>query len=465
MRSLAAVILAAGKSTRMKSRHSKVLHLLAGRPVISYPIEAARAAGADPIVVVRGPDQDDLRAYLDGVGVAQALQRKALGTGHAVLAAERTLGAFAGDCLILCGDVPLVRAEALKAFVEAVRAKRAVLGILTMVPKDPEGYGRIIRDLQGEVVRIIEARDATAEERTVREVNSGIICADRAWLMAALKKVRNDNAKREYYLTDIVAIALREGATVVAHRCDPPEEFWGINTRLDLARVAELLRERINAEHLLAGVGILDPRETYIDVGIAIGRETTVMPQCCLQGATRVGSGCTIENGVILRDAIIGDRVHVKAYSIIEESRVEAGAVVGPFARLRPGSRVGREARVGNFVELKKCELRDGAKANHLTYLGDAIVGARANIGCGTITCNYDGEAKHVTRIGEGAFVGSDTQFVAPVRIGRGAVIGAGSTITEDVPADALALSRVEQRVVAGWARKRRKSWKVLRKK
>ncbi|MFA5812610.1 MAG: bifunctional UDP-N-acetylglucosamine diphosphorylase/glucosamine-1-phosphate N-acetyltransferase GlmU [bacterium] len=460
MKGLAALILAAGKSTRMKSSRSKVLHELAGRPVISYPIEVARRLGARQIVVVRGADQLDLKEYLEGVGVAAAVQKEPLGTGHAVLAAEKALAGFSGQVLILCGDVPLIRAEMLRSFVEEVRSASATLGVLTMMPADPGAYGRIVRDLDGRMTSIVEARDATHEERKIREVNSGIICADAKWLFSSLRKVKNDNAKGEYYLTDLVGIALKEDVSVVAHLGEPALELHGINTRVDLANVIETMRERINRNLMLDGVGIIDYRHTYIDSTVRIGVDTKVMPFSFLQGDTKIGRDCTIENGVVIRNAVVGNGVHIKAHSVIDESRIADGAVVGPFSRVRPGSVVGHNAHVGNFVELKKCVMKEGAKANHLTYLGDATIGARANVGCGTITCNYDGVAKYRTIIGDEAFIGSDTQFVAPVRVGKGAIIGAGSTITKDVPADALALSRVPQTNVKGWAAKCRKKRK-----
>jgi bifunctional UDP-N-acetylglucosamine pyrophosphorylase/glucosamine-1-phosphate N-acetyltransferase len=453
MRGLAAVVLAAGQSTRMKSRKSKVMHDLAGRPVLSYCIEAARECGADPIVVVRAPDQLDLKQFLNELGVEQVVQRAAKGTAHAVLSAQSKLSSFSGDVLVLCGDVPLVRTEALLAFVDEVRAKKAVLGVLTMTPSDPANYGRIVRDLDGRITRIVEARDATADELSLREVNSGIICADRSWLFHSLKKIRNNNAKGEYYLTDLVSIAIKESAPTIAHLCGPAEDFFGINDRVDLACVAEIMRERINKRLMLSGVGILDFRHTFIDYDVKIGNDTSVMPLAFLKGSTKIGAGCTIENGVILKNAVIGNNVHIKAYSVVEESTVSDGAVLGPFARVRPQSKVGPNARVGNFVELKKCIMKRGAKANHLTYLGDAIIGASANVGCGTITCNYDGVSKHRTVIGDNVFVGSDTQFIAPVNIGRNSIIGAGSTITKDVPRDSLALSRTAQTVVRGWAK------------
>jgi len=458
MPKLATVILAAGDSTRMKSRRTKILHSLAGRPVISFVIDAAKkGAGAARIIVVMGAGQDDLKEYLKLEKIESVVQKKALGTANAVQAAAGALKGFRGRVLVLCGDVPLLQPKTMSSFIKHVRSRDASLGILTMTLKDPDKYGRIVRDLDGRVIRIVEAKDATDDELKIREVNSGILCFDCEWLFKSLKKIGCDNAKGEYYLTDMLGLALKEGVKVMAYRGEPADDFLGINTRVDLARVREIMRERINERHMLDGVGIIDHRNTNIDAGVRIGPDTTIMPYSFLLGETRVGSDCIIENGVVIRDALIGNGVHVKPHSIVEESRIDDGAIVGPFSRIRPDSKVGHNARVGNFVELKKCELKEGAKANHLTYLGDVTVGARANVGCGTITCNYDGVAKHRTVIGDDAFIGSDTQFVAPVRIGRGATIGAGSTITKDVPADALALTRTEQKVVRNWAKKRRK--------
>ena len=455
MARIAAVILAAGQSTRLKSKRSKVLHPLAGRPVVSYPIAAARGAGIREIIVVRGPAQEDLRLWLGERGIREAVQRQPLGTANAVQAAERALASFDGNVLILCGDAPLVRPEVLREFAATMEARQATLGVVTMTLPDPSGYGRIVRDLGDQFVKIVEHRDATEEERRIGEVNSGIICANRAWLFRTLRGVKSNNAKGEFYLTDLVSAAVGEGKQALAFHAAPPEDFLGINTRVELAEAGRLMRQRINRRHQLAGVGILDDLHTVVEADVRIGADTTVMPFAFLLGSTRIGADCTIENGAVLRDAVVGDNVHVKAYSVIESSAIADGAVVGPFARIRPDSKVGRGARVGNFVELKKTEMKAGAKAGHLTYLGDATVGAGANIGCGTITCNYDGRAKHRTVIGDGSFVGSDVQFVAPVRIGRGSVIGAGSTITGDVPAGALGIARAEQKVVRGYAARR----------
>lgn len=451
----AAVVLAAGQSTRLKSKRSKVLHMLAGRPVVSYPIGAARRAGAERIVVVRGPAQEDLRLYLKGEGVRDAVQKRAQGTADAALSAKGALSSFDGYVLILCGDAPLIQPETIRRFLSEMEKSKSTLGVVTMSLADPSGYGRMVRDLEGRVVKIVEHRDASENERRICEVNSGVICAERAWLFKSLRGVGKDNAKGEFYLTDLVHLAVGQGREVLGFMAGPSEDFLGINTRVELSEAQRIMRARINRGLQLSGVGIDDGESTFVDAGVEVGADTTIMPFSFLLGKTKVGADCVIENGVVLRDAVVGDGVHIKAYSVIEESSLSDRAVVGPFARIRPGSKVGRGSRVGNFVELKKTDLGEGAKANHLTYLGDAVVGARANIGCGTITCNYDGRDKHRTVIGAEAFVGSDVQFVAPVSIGRGSVIGAGSTIVEDVPAGALSLSRAEQKTVAGYAARR----------
>ncbi len=458
---LACVVLAAGRSTRMKSKVSKVLHSLAGRPVVSYPIAAAKAIGADPVIVVRAPYQDDLKEYIKSSDLSEAVQMKALGTGNALQSAEKVLKKIISDpsnyLLILCGDAPLIRAETLKAFVKEVKKTRSTLGLVSMVMAEPGAYGRVLRDLDGHMVSVIEAKEATEDILNIKEVNSGIICVKCDWALKALKKLKNNNEKGEYYLTDLIGAAVKENAPVIAYQAKPAEEFIGIDTRVGLAKAVGVMRERINREHMLSGVGIQDFRNTNIDRDVKIGGDTEVMPYSFLLGTTKVGADCIIENGVVIKNSVIGDGVHIKAHSIIEDSKIATDAIIGPFARIRPDSKVGKGARVGNFVELKKCELKEGAKANHLTYLGDAVIGAGANIGCGTITCNYDGKTKHKTIIGDGVFVGSDTQFVAPVRVGKGATIGAGSTITKDVPADSLALSRSDQKIVKGWKPKRKK--------
>lgn len=458
MSKIACVILAAGQSTRMKSKLSKVLYPIAGRPAISYPIAAAKGIKAERVVVVRGPKQDDLKSYLNTIPVKQAVQKQTLGTAHAVSSASKALAGFDGYVLILCGDVPLIRSEVLAEFLETVATRQARAGVLTTTPSNPFGYGRIVRDLDDEVIRIVEEKDASEKERAICEINTGIICAQAPWLVKTLKKIDSCNAKGEFYLTDLIHMAVAEGSKVAGFHSAANDDFIGINTRVDLALVSKIMRERINTTLMLDGVGILDVANTFIDADVKIGQDTTIMPYTFISGASKIGIECTIENGVVIHNSVIGNGVHIKAHSVIEESIVLEGAVIGPFARLRPSTRIGARARVGNFVELKKCELKEGAKANHLSYLGDATIGRGANIGCGTITCNYDGVNKHKTVIGDDAFIGCDTQFIAPISVGRGAVIGAGSTITKNVPAESLAMSRVTQSTVKGWAKKRRKN-------
>lgn len=456
MKQLAVVILAAGLGTRMKSKSSKVMHPVAGYPLISYPIVVARGLKPARLIVVHAPDQADLKQYLKSCRISSVVQREARGTADAVQTAGRGLASFSGYVLVLYGDVPLVRTEVIREFISEVGRKGARLGVITMSIDDPRGYGRIIRDPDGELIRIVEDKDATEDEKRIHEVNTGIICAERGWLFDSIKKIGCRNAKGEFYLTDLVSLAVGCGCGTVGWRAAEALDFLGVNTRVDLSVVARIMRERINKRHMLDGVGILDHLHTTVDGSVRIGMDTTIMPYSFLLGQMRVGKDCIIENGVVIRDSVIGDGVHIKAHSVIENSVIADNAVIGPFARIRPGSKVGHNARVGNFVELKKCDLGAYSKANHLSYLGDTTVGRLTNIGCGTITCNYDGRAKHKTVIGEGAFIGSDVQFIAPVRIGRGSVIGAGSTITQDVPANALALSRAEQKIVKGWAKRKR---------
>lgn len=464
MLNLAVLILAAGQSTRFKSKKTKVLHSLAGRSVLSHVLSTAKSLGAEKVVVVRGNGPDDLKSFLEENGVSSVVQREAFGTANAVQAAEVILSSFNGHVLILCGDAPLVREKTLIDLTNIVKQKGAILSVVTTLMDDPTGYGRIVRDSNGDFLRIVEERDATDEERKIKEINTGVICADCKWLFSKLKNVKSENAKKEFYLTDLVDIAVGEKAKVLAFESNPSEDFIGINTRVDFADVSSAMKIRINKAHMLGGVGILDYLHTTIDADVKIGEDTTVMPYSFLLGTTSIGKNCVIENGVVLKNVVVGDGVQIKAHSVLEESVIEEGAVVGPFARIRPSSKIGKGAKVGNFVELKKCEMKEGAKASHLTYLGDAVIGAKSNVGCGTITCNYDGFAKYQTIIGDEVFVGSDVQFIAPVEIGRGSIIGAGSTITKNVPADALALSRAEQTTIDGGAVKFREKMKKGKK-
>ena len=455
--SLHVVILAAGKGTRMKSARPKVLHSLAGLPIIEHVLRTADHLRADSTVVVIGHGADELRTALAGRSSLKfALQSPQLGTGHAVAQAESALAGKKGTLLLLYGDVPLLQPATLLRLADHHRRTKSSLTVLTMTMADPFGYGRIVRDKKRQITRIVEERDASGEERKIQEVNSGIYCFDLRPLFGSLRQLASDNAQGEYYLTDLVSIYRRKKLRVETLLMESPDELRGVNSRVDLAELGVVLRGRKNREVMLGGATLEDAATTYIDAGVTIGADTVIGPGVSLRGNTKIGSGCEIQSGCKLTNAIVGDRVLVRDHTIIVDSRVEAGAKIGPFAHLRPESDIGENAHVGNFVELKKTRLGRGSKANHLAYLGDATVGEGANIGAGTITCNYDGVHKHPTIIEDGAFIGSDSQLIAPVRIGKGAYVGAGSSITKDVPADALAVARGQQRNLDGWAAARR---------
>ncbi len=455
--SLYVVILAAGKGTRMKSSRPKVLHELAGRPIIEHVLRTVDALHAKASVVVIGHGADSVRAALAGRPALQfAVQSPQLGTGHALLQAESALAGKSGTLLLLYADVPLLQPNTLTRLVEHHRAAKAAATVLTMELAEPYGYGRIVRDKKGQITRIVEERDASADHRKIREVNSGIYCFDLKPVFGSLHQLETDNAQAEYYLTDLVSLYRQRRLRVETLRLDSPAELRGVNSRLDLADLGETLRARKNRDVMLAGATLEDPATTYIDVDVTIGADTIVGPGVALQGSTTIGEGCRIHGGCRLTNATVGHRVTILDHSVIADARVRAGARIGPFSHLRPQSDVGEDAHVGNFVELKKTSMARGAKANHLAYLGDATIGAGVNIGAGTITCNYDGVNKNPTIIEDGAFIGSDSQLIAPVRIGAGAYVAAGSSISKDVPADALAVARAHQHNRPGWAAARR---------
>lgn len=455
MKSLATVILAAGKGTRMKSALSKVLHPLCGQPLIHYPVRLARQLGSTTTVLVVGHGAEAVEAALAVDGVAFALQAEQLGTGHALLCARPALADFSGTILLLCGDVPLLRPATIEQLLDYHHRQGASVTVLTATLENPHGYGRVVRD-GDEVVAIVEEKDATPEIRTLREINTGIYCFEAPFVFTALSQVGCDNAQGEYYLTDVLALARTAGKKVCALAAAEGTEAMGINDRVQLAEADALLRLRINREHQRAGVTIVDPAATYIEADVEIGADTIVHPGAHLRGATKIASHCSIEPGAIIIDSRLGERVQIKAGSVVEGAEIGAGCAIGPMAHLRAGTVLLGENKIGNFVETKKARFGKKSQASHLTYIGDAEVGERVNFGCGTITCNYDGVNKFQTTIGDDVFVGSDTQFIAPVTIGRGSLIAAGSTITKDVPADALALSRCEQKVIEGWAAKKR---------
>lgn len=452
---MAAVILAAGRGTRMKSDRPKVLHPVAGLPMVFFPTRLAKELGCDPTVLVVGHGAAEVRQTLADEDVLFSDQKDQLGTGHALLCAEPQLRGFTGTLLLLCGDVPLLRRETLERLLAYHDTQGAAVTVLTTELTDPHGYGRIVREGE-EVLRIVEERDASLKEKALREINTGIYAFEAPFVFEVLRNVGRDNAQGEYYLTDVVAAARNAGRKVCALSAADPDEAMGINDRIQLAAASAAMRRRINEALMCAGVTLVDPQTTYIEPQVQVGTDTLIHPGVHLRGATRIGGGCTLEPGVIVSDCTVGERVHLKAGSVVEGSEIGDECAIGPMAHLRPGTVLAGNNKLGNFVETKKALIGRGSQASHLTYIGDADVGTGVNIGCGTITCNYDGVNKHKTVIEDDVFVGSDTQFVAPVKIGRGSLIGAGSTITKDVPPDSLALSRCEQKVIEGWAARKR---------
>jgi len=455
MAGVAAIVLAAGKGKRMRSALPKVAHPVAGRPMLWHVLQAARSAGIREIAVVLGHGRETLRKTVEGFGAREAVQESQRGTGDAARVGLAAVSKGAREIIVLCGDAPLIRPATVRSLLSARRRRKAAVSVLTGVLSDPSGYGRILRNPDGTVARIVEERDGGAGIRNVREVNSGAYAFDRSFLSQALPRLSDRNIQRELYLTDLVLRALREGRTVVPVPARDPDEVRGINSRKELAEADRILRRRKIETLLAAGVTIPAPDRVLIDPEVTVGADSVIEPGVVLLGSTRIGRSVRIQSGCVVEDCRVDDGAHLKPYCVLTASRVRRGAILGPFAHLRPEADIGVDARIGNFVEVKKSRIGTGSKANHLAYIGDARVGRKANIGAGTITCNYDGLAKHRTVIGDGVFVGSDTQFVAPVRIGKGALVGAGATITKDVPPFALALSRVEQKVIGGWVVRR----------
>jgi bifunctional UDP-N-acetylglucosamine pyrophosphorylase/glucosamine-1-phosphate N-acetyltransferase len=451
------VILAAGKGTRMKSGQPKVLHRAAGLPLVDYVLRTAETVAPKTTVVIVGYQADDVRkALMHRRGLRFALQEPQLGTGHALLQAEGELAGAAGTLLMLSGDVPLLRGETLGTLVRTHRDRSAAATVLTANVDRPDGYGRIVRR-DGRIAAIVEHVDASPEERGIREINSGIYAFDLAPLFGALKEIGSANAQGEYYLPDLVRIYRARGLPVETVTVEDPREIFGVNSRRELADVTSIMNRKRNESLMEAGVTLVDPASVYVGPEVTVGPDTIIHPGVYLEGRTRVGSSCQIHSGVRIVDSTLEDEVVVNNFCVIVESTLSRGAEVGPFARLRPGATVGETARIGNFVELKKTSVGRGSKVLHLTYLGDATIGERVNVGAGTITCNYDGTAKHPTIIEDGAFIGSDSQLVAPVRVGRGAYVAAGSSITEDVPEGSLAIARGKQVNKEGWVERKKK--------
>lgn len=466
MKNLAAIILAAGKGTRMKSSMPKVMHRVAGKPMLWHPLEVLKGLKVGKVVVVVGHGKDAVEEELSGQrGLEFIHQEEQKGTGHAVMCALKALRGFKGDVLILSGDVPLITRSTIKGLraVHGRGGSKAALSLVTAVLDNPAGYGRVVRDEDNSVVGIVEDKDCGRAEKKIKEVNTGIYLADAGFLAKNIKRLGNANAQGEYYLPDLIGMAAREGKKVKGLTHAEPGEVMGVNNRVELARAEAAMRKRVLEALMLSGVTVVDPQATYVDSGVKVGRDTVIHPGVHLKGETTVGAGCVLEEGASIRDSSIGKHTAVKSYSVIEDARIGNCIQLGPFARLRPGNTVKDGARLGNFVEVKNSTIGKNSKANHLTYIGDTTVGEGVNIGAGTITCNYDGVRKHRTVIGDGAFVGSDTQLVAPVRLGKNAYVGSGTTVTKDVPAWALVTARAQERVVRDWVK--RKGLKEKKKK
>jgi bifunctional UDP-N-acetylglucosamine pyrophosphorylase/glucosamine-1-phosphate N-acetyltransferase len=458
MKDLCVLIMAAGKGTRMVSDRAKVLHTLCGTPMLRLIYRAAGGLGPEEILVVIGQDAERVRAALDGMPARFVLQPEQLGTGHAIMTARPEIEKREGDLLVLSGDTPRLKTETLRKLVEHHRRRGAATTLLTAIARDPFAYGRILRNSDGGIEAIVEEKDAKPEQRKIKEINAGFYCFRISLLLDALQELSDSNAQKEHYLTDLVEIQQRHGLRIEGLLHPDFEELRGINTRKELAELALAMRAQKNEDLMTAGVTLMDPERTYIDLDVAAERDVTIYPMVTLEGATRIGEGSIIHSGTRIVNSVIGPEVKILESCLITDSEVGKGTTVGPCAHLRGHTLVGRMCRIGNFVEIKKSTLGDGTKAAHLAYIGDATIGRNVNIGAGTITCNYDGVRKHATIIEDDVFIGTDSQLVAPVRIGRGAYVAAGSCITKDVPPGALSIARSRQTTKEDWVRRRKGS-------
>lgn len=447
-----AIVLAAGQGTRMKSSLYKVLHPVCGKSMVAHVIDHVQQLGTDRIVTIVGHGAEKVEQTLGNVS-EYALQAEQLGTAHAVMQAESVLGDLDGTTIVICGDTPLIRPSTMEKLIEHHRDTNAKATILTAFADDPTGYGRIIRGEQGEVLRNIEHKDATEEERAVQEINTGTYCFDNRALFEALHKVNNDNVQGEYYLPDVLSILRQAGAFVGAYATDDFSETLGVNDRVALSQAEETMRLRIAEEHMRNGVTIINPQNTYISADAKIGSDTVLQPGVMIEGETIIGSECIIGANSQISNSKIGDRVSINA-SVVLDSQIGHDTTVGPFAHIRPETTLEEGVRIGNFVEVKKSTIGQESKVSHLSYIGDAEVGSKVNFGCGSITVNYDGKNKHQTTVGDGVFIGCNANLVAPVQIDDHAFIAAGSTVTKNVPSEALAIGRARQENKEGYVSK-----------
>jgi bifunctional UDP-N-acetylglucosamine pyrophosphorylase/glucosamine-1-phosphate N-acetyltransferase len=464
MNHLGIILLAAGQGTRMKSALPKVLHPLGGKALFLRVLETARGLRPERVAIVIGHGANAVQQACSDNDIHWVIQEKQLGTGHAVLCAREKFSGFDGDILILSGDVPLIREQTLRRMVEHHRRRRATVTLLTAQLNEPKGYGRLLRDAEGRLTGITEEKDASEAERQIREVNAGVYVVAAPFLFTVLSSVGNHNQQGDYYLPDIVRIGCGQGKIVEIFNVEDRREMLGINTREELAFMEKSLRDGINKKWLMAGVTLQDPDTTYIDESVKIGKDTVIGPNTHLKGKTIIGERCQIDGNAFLTDMEIGDEVLLKFSVVMAGSRIDRGAIVGPFAHLRPGTHLGCNVHIGNFVEAKAAHLGDGTKANHLTYLGDVTIGRDTNIGAGTITCNYDGFNKYKTTIGDRVQVGSDTTLVAPIALGDDVYVATASTVRHDVPAGALVFNQREEKIREGWTEQKRAKMKGSKK-
>ena len=447
------IILAAGKGTRMKSKLPKVLHKVSGKPMLEHVIDAAKSAGSTREVVVIGSGAELVKQTFSEVEFV--MQEEQLGTGHAVLCAKEKFANSTGTVMILCGDTPLFTGELLKNLIDAHEKFNAAATVLTAIMPDPKGYGRIIRADNVDFEKIVEDKDATFEQQKIREVNTGIYCFDVQKLFDALEKVTNDNAQGEYYLPDVLEILRADGGKICAVIAEDYRQTLGINSRIQLAEAEKILRQRKNNELMLAGVTIIDPATTYIDFDVEVGQDTIIYPNTYLEGTTKIGADCVIGPNVRFTNMTVGDNVTAQ-FSYCHDAEISDGVTFGPYVHVRPNSKISAGVKIGNFVEIKNSTIGEGTKLPHLQYIGDTDLGAGCNVGCGTITVNYDGKQKYRTKVGDGVFIGCNSNLVAPVTVEDGAYIAAGSTITEDVPKNNLAIARARQVNKDSWNDKRK---------
>lgn len=454
-----AIVLAAGQGKRMKSKLYKVLHPVCGKPMVGHVVDTVKQVNCERSIVIVGHGAEAVQSYL-GEAAEYVLQEQQLGTGHAVKQAKALLGSEEGSTIVICGDTPLVTAETLQGLTQLHESNNAAATVLVAYTDQPQGYGRVIRSEDGSVLRIVEQKDCTPEEDAVREINTGTYVFDNAKLFAALEKVTNNNVQQEYYLTDVIGILVGEGETVLGYVTDDYAESIGVNDRRALSEAEGLMRERINIRHMLNGVTIIDPASTYIGADVTIGADSVIYPGTVLKGKTDIGEDCVIGPQSDISDSVIGDGVTIK-HSVLDQAEVGSRTSVGPYAYLRPKSKLGEDVKIGDFVEVKNATIDNGSKVSHLSYVGDATVGKNVNVGCGAITVNYDGYNKFMTEIEDDAFIGSNVNLVAPVKVGKGAYVVAGSTITQSVPENDLAIARKRQENKPGYAEKIRSKAKA----